>query len=106
MSKKKSKNPFSTFLKWLSKRTNTERIVWACLLHGFFWVDCSYLLAWFYRTDIAEDLSKVAITEIIGVVLIYAVKEGTANLSKNNTWPDKPVKDPEPKSSDEEGRTI
>lgn len=100
MSKHKFKNPFSPFMKWLKKRTNTERIVWACLLHGFFWVDCSYLLAWFHRASIAEDLSKVAITEIIGVVLIYATKEGVANLSKNNTWPDKPTQ------NSEEGRTI
>lgn len=97
---KKEKRPglFHSFLSWLKDRTNTEKIVWACLVHGFFWVDCSYLLAWFYRSSIAEDLSKVAITEIIGVVLIYAIKEGTANFSKNNSWPDKTQK--------EEGGTI
>lgn len=87
--RKQSKNPFSSFSKWLKKRTNTEKIVWSCLLHGFIWVDCSYILAWFGRTDIAEGLSRTAITEIIGVVLIYALKEGIANLSKNNNWPDK-----------------
>lgn len=104
MSKHKFKNPFSPFMKWLKKRTNTERIVWACLLHGFLWVDCSYILAWFRRTDIAEGLSKAAVTEIIGVVLIYAIKEGTANFSKHNQWPDKP-NSTESKES-EEGRTI
>lgn len=103
MSKKKSKNPFSVFFNWLKKRTNTERIVWACLAHGFLWVDCSYILAWFQREEIAQELSKVAITEIIGVVLIYAIKEGSANLSKNNNWPDKPQKE---SSNSEGGRTI
>lgn len=99
----KFKNPFSPFIKWFKDRTNTERIVWICLLHGFIWVDCSYLLAWFHRSDIAENLSQVAITEIIGVVLIYAIKEGVANLSKNNNWPDKPENKTK---NDEEGRTI
>ena len=103
MAKKKSKGLFASFRAWLKKRTNTERIIWACLIHGFLWVDCSYLLAWLQRNEIAQDLSKVAITEIIGVVLIYAIKEGTANLSKNNSWPDKPK--PETKT-EEGGRTI
>lgn len=76
---------------WLKARTNTELIVWASLIHGYLWVDCSYLLAWFNRVEIAQDLSKVAVTEIIGVVLIYALKEGVANLSKNNSWPDVPA---------------
>ena len=103
MAKKKSKGLFASFRAWLKKRTNTERIIWACLIHGFLWVDFSYLLAWLQRNEIAQDLSKVAITEIIGVVLIYAIKEGTANLSKNNSWPDKPK--PETKT-EEGGRTI
>ena len=30
-------------------------------------------------------------TEIIGVVLAYAIKSAIENLSKNNNWPDKPV---------------
>lgn len=84
------KNPIKKIVRWFKDRTNTEKITWACLVHGFLWVDCSYLMAWFSRSDIAESLSKVAITEIIGVVLVYALKEGVANLSKNNTWPDKP----------------
>ena len=103
MAKKKSKGLFASFRVWLKKRTNTERIIWACLIHGFFWVDCSYLLAWLQRNEIAQDLSKVAITEIIGVVLIYAIKEGAANLSKNNIWPDKPKTEIK---TEEGGRTI
>jgi uncharacterized membrane protein len=56
------------------KKTTTKRIVWACLINGFGWVWCSYLLAWCGRADIAESLSKLAITEIVGVVLIYCLK--------------------------------
>ena len=40
--------------------------------------------------QIAETLSSVAVKEIIGVVLAYAIKSVLENLSKNNHWPDKP----------------
>ena len=72
------------------KKTETsKRIVWICLINGFAWVWCSYLLAYLGREQIAETLSQVAITEIIGVVLVYCVKSLFENLSKNNAWPDK-----------------
>jgi hypothetical protein len=54
------------------------------------WVWCSYILAWCGRDEIAESLSKVAITEIIGVVLVYCLKSLFENISKNNAWPDRP----------------
>ena len=73
------------------KRTTTKRVVWLCLLNGIAWVWCSYLLAYLGRAEIAESLSQVAITEIIGVVLVYALKSLVENLSKNNQWPDKPA---------------
>lgn len=71
------------------KHTTTKRIVWLCLINGILWVWCSYVLAWFERDAIAENLSKVAITEIIGVVLVYCLKSLFENISKNNAWPDK-----------------
>jgi len=74
------------------KGTTTKRVVWACLCNGFAWVWCSYLLAYLGRAEIAESLSKVAITEIIGVVLVYSLKSLAENLSKNNDWPDKKKK--------------
>ena len=67
--------------------------VWLCLFNGCAWVWCSYLLAYLGRTEIAESLSQVALTEIIGVVLAYAIKSLVENLSKNNNWPDKARKD-------------
>ena len=68
-----------------------KRVIWVCLLNGIAWVWCSYLLAWLDKTQIAESLSQVAVTEIIGVVLAYAIKSAVENLSKNNRWPDKSV---------------
>ena len=69
-------------------KTTMKLIVWLCLGNGICWVWCSYLLAWFGRTEIAESLSQMAITEILGVVLTYAVKSLVENLSKYNNWPD------------------
>ena len=66
-----------------------KAIVWLCLCNGCAWVWCSYLLAYLGRTEIAESLSQVALTEIIGVVLAYAIKSLVENLSKHNNWPDR-----------------
>lgn len=74
------------------KTTTTKRVVWFCLGNGVAWVWCSYILAYLGRGEIAESLSKVAITEIVGVVLVYCVKSLFENLSRNNCWPDKEKK--------------
>jgi len=66
-----------------------KRIVWACVINGFAWVWCSYILAALDKPQIAEELSKVALAEIIVPVAVYALKSGVENLSKNNRWPDK-----------------
>ena len=71
--------------------TTTKHLVWLCLGNGIAWVWCSYLLAWLGREEIAESLSKAAVTEIVGVVLVYAAKSLFENLSKNNSWPDRPA---------------
>lgn len=66
-----------------------KKVVAFCLLNGVAWVWCSYILAFLGHDTIAESLSQVALAEIIGVVLVYAVKSLVENLSKNNHWPDK-----------------
>ena len=71
------------------KPETMKRVIWVCLINGLAWVWCSYLLAWLDKPQIAESLSQVAVTEIIGVVLAYAIKSTVENLSKNNRWPDK-----------------
>lgn len=93
---------FCLGLLWLSKHRSREGhtetmkgIVWLCLCNGCAWVWCSYLLAYLGRAEIAESLSQVALTEIIGVVLAYALKSLVENLSKNNQWPDKGKKEEE-----------
>ena len=79
-----------------------KRVVWACVVNGFAWVWCSYILAALDRAQIAEELSKVALAEIVVPVAVYALKSGVENLSKYNRWPDKGgtpdggAEDPEP----------
>ena len=71
------------------KMSTTKKIVSFCIVNGVLWVWCSYFLAYLGRNEIAEDLSRVAITEIIGVVLVYCVKALFENLAKHNDWLDK-----------------
>ncbi|MCD7947975.1 MAG: hypothetical protein LUG13_06745 [Oscillospiraceae bacterium] len=85
------------------KSTTTKIIIITCLINGILWVWCSYLLAYLGRTEIAESLSKVAITEIIGVVLVYCLKSLVENISKHNTWPDKGEKDTEETGAGDSG---
>lgn len=58
----------------------TKKILWICLINGILWVWCSYVLAFigtfreYESVAIAESLSSAAVTEIIGVVLVYCLK--------------------------------
>ena len=63
------------------KITTTKKILWISLANGILWVWCSYALAFigmfrenYAGASIAESLSSAAITEIIGVVLVYCLK--------------------------------
>lgn len=71
------------------KTETMKKFVWACEINGFLWVWCSYILAALDKPQIAEELSKVALVEIIAPVVVYAFKSVVENLSKNNNWPDK-----------------
>lgn len=73
-----------------------ERRHLGCDRQGSLW----HVLAYLGREQIAETLSSVAVKEIIGVVLAYAIKSVLENLSKNNHWPDKP--DPIAPAAEEE----
>lgn len=79
--------------------TMMKLVVIFCLFNGVAWVWCSYILAFHDKITIAENLSKVALTEIIAVVFVYAVKSLIENLSKNNDWPDKKLNIGDSKSS-------
>ena len=78
---------FCLGLWWLS----THRSKRGCMetMKAAAWVWCSYLLAYLGREQIAEQLSGKAVTEIIAVILAYAIKSLVENLSKHNNWPDR-----------------
>lgn len=89
----------------LQKPETMKRVVWACVVNGFAWVWCSYILAALDKPQIAEELSKVALAEIIAPVIVYALKSVVENLSKNNRWPDRGgISDDTPEPEDEEGK--
>lgn len=74
--------------RWFSPET-MKRLVWVCVINGIAWVWCSYILAYLDKPQIAEQLSQVALAEIVVPVGVYAFKSVVENLSKNNRWPDK-----------------
>lgn len=85
---KRQKKGGYALLTALDKVETMKKVIWVCLGNGFAWVWCSYVLAYMDKPQIAESLSQVAVTEIVGVVLAYAIKSTVENLSKNNRWPD------------------
>lgn len=83
------------------RKTTMKRVVWVCLANGIAWVWCSYLLAYLGREEIAESLSQTAVAEIIGVVLVYALKAllekrkdfGAVGLEEKKAEEEEAVKD-------------
>lgn len=66
-----------------SKLTTTKKLVYLCVGNGILWVWCSYILAFigalnphdsYNVISIAENLSVAAVTQIVGVVLVYCLK--------------------------------
>ena len=74
----------------MRKHEFSKLIVAWLLVNGTIWIYLSYALAYLGRPEIAETLSKTVVVEILGVMVVYAVKALLENISKNNNWPDKP----------------
>lgn len=55
-------------------------------MHSTVWVYLTYLLAFAGRESIAEGLSKVIVTEIIAVLLLYIVSKTVENVFKYNDF--------------------
>lgn len=70
--------------KWLE--TTTKQLVWWLIIHSTIWIDATYMLAFLGREDIAESLSKVIVTEIIGTLFLYIVSKTVENVFKNNEF--------------------
>lgn len=63
--------------------TYWKRIMTVIIVNAMGWIWCSYALAWRGMDQIADDLSKTALSAILGVVVAYAVKSTSENISKN-----------------------
>ena len=63
--------------------TYTKRITTLIILNAVLWVWATYFLAWRGCYQIAQDLSKTAVTTILGVVVTNGIKSTVENVSKN-----------------------
>lgn len=87
---------------WLNDRgkLDTSKIIIFILIYiGALMAGFSYYLAYIGREEIAESLSKAAITELVAPAVMMLIKSLVENLSINNSWPDKSEK---PKKADED----
>lgn len=70
--------------KWLE--STTKVLVWWFAIHSTVWVYLTYILAWSGGEQIAESLSRVIVTEIIAVLLLYIVSKTVENVFKYNDF--------------------
>ena len=74
----------------MKKLDFSKIVVIFLIINSSIWIYLSYYLALLGMNEIAENLSKTIVVEIIGVIAVYSCKSLLENLSKNNNWPDKP----------------
>lgn len=70
--------------KWFE--STTKVLVWWFAIHSTAWVYLTYILAWSGGEQIAESLSRVIVTEIIAVLLLYIVSKTVENVYKYNDF--------------------
>lgn len=79
---------FDTFMKIL---------VFLVVIHGLVMITWSYILATLGMQDIAEDLSKTIVVQIIAPVVVYGVTKTIENVFKyndiGNFKPEEPLKE-------------
>ena len=79
---------FKRILKWLKNHKRKrekeyhKRMLNFILINAIGMMWCSYILAWFGKTSIAETLSKTVATAIVGVVIPYFITKTIENVSK------------------------
>ena len=66
--------------------STTKVLVWWFAIHSTVWVYLSYILACLGGVEIAESLSKVVVTEVIAVLLLYIVSTTVENVFKYNDF--------------------
>ncbi len=71
------------------KKEYHKRLLNFIVVNSIIMMYLSYILAWFGKVDIAEDLSKTIVTAVIGVVIPYLITKTVENISKYGWMPDK-----------------
>lgn len=82
----------STWWRGRKRLTGTEKLAWFVILNSVAWVWCSYIFAAKGIANIVETVSRYVVTDVIIVFASLSAKNFGENLSKHNTWPDKPRK--------------
>lgn len=77
----------------IKKTEYHKKILTFILVNAIAMMWCSYILAWFGRTDIAESLSETVTTSIVGVVIPYFVTKTIENISKYGSRLNKTTKE-------------
>ncbi len=91
-----------TWLDFKEKLGKSEIIVFILMYVGFLMIAASYYLAYIGSDETGISLAKVGVTEMIAPPAILLIKAVVENLSKNNSWPDKPAtcKDTKPSGTE------
>lgn len=77
---------------WLNDRgkLDTSKILIFILIYiGAVMAGFSYYLAYIGREEIAENLSRAALIELVAPAVMILLKSLVENLSMHNNWPDK-----------------
>ncbi len=78
---------------WLNDRgklDSSKILIFILIYIGVIMAGSSYYLAFIGRNEIAESLSKAALVELVAPAVVLLLKSLVENISKYNTWPDKP----------------
>lgn len=76
-------------MKWFTKRFDSfiKILVFIVVIHGLCMITWSYILATIGVLEIAEELSKTIVLQIIAPVIIYGLTKTVENIFKyNNFW--------------------
>ena len=80
----------------------SKKIICWYLGNSTIWIYFSYALAFLGKEEIAESLTKQIVVSIAAVFIPYAAKSVFENLSKHNSWPDRPDTDQARRCLDDE----
>ena len=64
--------------------STAKRLMWILTINAILWIWCSYVLAWFDKTQIAESLSSNVCNVVIGTVIAFLVTQSVSAIFRYN----------------------